>query len=87
MIGHSKDLSESGICLVGEQGLPEGKMLDLRFTLPGTEGIIQAFGKVMWSRKASVYLHEAGVTFWQIADNARQALVQFLSQNMSDEGN
>ena len=51
MIAHAKDVSESGICLIGKEALPEGKMLDLRFSLPGSAEPIHAFGKVIWSKK------------------------------------
>jgi len=82
MIAHTRDVSKSGICLIGEEGLPEGKILNLQFSLPGDEETIHAFGKVMWSRKAGDYHHETGVEFWQIDDEAREKLLRFLAQRL-----
>jgi c-di-GMP-binding flagellar brake protein YcgR len=81
MAAHARDISEGGICLVGKEQLKDGKMLDLRFSLPGTEDRIHAFGKVARSRKLSEHLYEMGVVFWEIEEQSRSAITQFLDNS------
>lgn len=79
MAAHARDISEGGICLVGKAELKEGKMLDLRFALPGIPERIHAFGKVMRTRKLSSHLFEIGVKFWEIEEKAHDHIRRFLS--------
>lgn len=77
-IAHSKDISESGICLITEHVLDEGKMLHLGFSLPGRERPIECFGKVMWSRKATEHLYQSGVSFWDIKEKEQTEIKKIL---------
>ena len=86
-IAHSKDISEGGICLITEQALEKGKMLNLVFQLPGRHKPIEAIGKVMWCRKSLEYLHEIGISFWQIKAKEHQEIKEYLEQSLdSDHG-
>jgi hypothetical protein len=77
-IAHSKDISEDGICLITEQPLEEGKMLNLGFQLPDRSSPIESVGKVMWCRKASEHLHEIGIRFWDIKETEQQEIKKHL---------
>ena len=80
MAAHARDISEGGICLVGKSDLKHGKMIDLRFSLPGTATRLHAFGKVVRSKKVSEHLYEIGVVFWEIEEKARAVITEFLSR-------
>jgi hypothetical protein len=56
-----RDLSDSGLCLEVEQGLPIGSLL--RVTLRGIDGrpALDALGRVTWCR-AEAEGHHVGVT-------------------------
>ena len=77
-IAHSKDISEGGICLITEEELAAGKMLNIQFILPENERKIQAIGKIMWCRKATEHYYESGIEFWDIADKDKEAIKRYL---------
>ena len=85
-IAHSKDISEGGICLITEQSLEEGKMLNLVFQLPDRTRPIESFGKVMWCKKAIEYLFENGVSFWDIKEKEHLEIKKYL-ENQGIEQN
>ena len=78
---YSKDISESGICLIAEKDLGEGKMLNLVFYLPERDQPIESFGKVVWAREATEHFYENGVSFWDIVENDRMEIEKFLTTN------
>ena len=84
-IAFSKDISEGGICLITEQALEEGKMLNLMFQLPGRALPFETFGKVMWSRKASENLYEDGISFWDIKETIRLEIKQYLDNIVGEK--
>jgi len=73
-IARSKNISKEGICLVSEDRLEEGKILNLRFFLPDTVEPIHAYAKVMWVRDASEHYCEVGLKFWDINEQDEKRL-------------
>jgi len=65
-IARSKDISEGGICLISEEELQTEDYLTLVFHIPPSDEKVEAYGKVMWSKKASEHLFESGINFWDI---------------------
>ena len=81
-IAHSRDISEGGLCLIVDRPMEEGKMLHLSFTLPGQTGKIDGFGKIVWSRKALTQHHLVGVQFWDVHDQDKKSILDYLSQQL-----
>ncbi len=77
----SKDISKGGICLITDKPLEEGKMLSLRFTIPGSDEPVDLHGKVMWSRPSGEYHHENGMSFWRVDSDTEQKLVEYLQES------
>ncbi len=77
-IAYSKDISEGGVCLITESALELNKLLNLSFTLPERKAVVQCFGKVMWSRRATEHLYENGISFWDIKDSDRAAIKDYV---------
>lgn len=75
---HSKDISEGGICLITEEALEEGKMLNLVFHLPRRNRPIESIGKVVWIREATEHLYENGISFWEIVERERLEIKEYL---------
>lgn len=76
----STDVSEGGMCLVFEEEMETGRMLDLRFSLPGNSRQIHVFGKVKWTRRTDDGRFATGVSFWNIEVDDKKILLQFLKQ-------
>lgn len=74
----SKDVSEGGMCLVFEEEMETGRMLDLRFSLPGSSKQIHVFGKVQWSRGTDDGRFATGVSFWNIELEDKRTLLEYL---------
>ena len=77
-IAHTKDMSEGGICLICDRSFAEGEMLHLSLRIPGEESSIASFCKVMWSRQATEHLSETGLSFWNITEEDRNRIAEFL---------
>jgi c-di-GMP-binding flagellar brake protein YcgR len=75
----SKDISEGGMCLVADERMESGRMLDLRFYLPNSSNELHAFGKVQWCRSSAHGGFEVGVSFWNIAEEDKKSLIAFLA--------
>lgn len=81
--GHTKDISEGGVCLLSENALEKGKIVKLTFLLPGGETEIQASGKVEWSREVSDHFYESGLSFWDTEDEAKEGIRRFFEDQSS----
>ena len=77
---HTRDISEGGVCLITDVQMEEKRIIQLAFILPEQSEEIQAFGKVMWSRKATENLFENGVSFWEIGDKDKVKINDFFSR-------
>ena len=80
-IAHTKDISEGGICLITDVKLDEDNFIQLDFILPEQSEEIRAYGKVMWSRKATKNLFENGVNFWEIQDTDKVKIQDFFNNS------
>lgn len=78
-IAHSRDIGAGGICLILEEPLETGKMVHLRFTLPGQQQEICGFGKVVWSKKALQQHYLVGIQFWAFEEDQKQAIETYLN--------
>ena len=81
-IAHSKDISESGICLITEEAMTAGKIYTLVFTLPGEDQQLQIFGKVAWSRQAGASHHENGMCFWDVDPKIQKRVMSYLAREL-----
>lgn len=64
--GHTKNISEGGLCIITEDEQEVGKYLQLEIRLPEVDSGIRAIYKVMWVRKASEHYYESGLSVWDI---------------------
>ena len=74
---YSRNISESGIALIADKEFENGQFVQLKFTLPGTGEEVSAHGKVVRTAAVSENFFEAGVSFWDIADEDKQRLEGF----------
>jgi hypothetical protein len=68
------DLSEQGLSLQTPEPFPPVREVPLRFSLPGTNHVIEATGEVIWSDDTG----RAGLFFSQIKPNSRKYLNNWL---------
>lgn len=77
----SKNLSQSGICLITRSSLIPGQILDLKFTLPAGSGKIKVTGKVIWEDYISekeYYIN--GIEFIEIERSDVELLSKFVDK-------
>ena len=48
--GFSADVSIAGICVVADEELPVGSLVDLEFQIPPEEPPVDALGEIQWKR-------------------------------------
>ena len=73
-IGHTKDISEGGVCLISEKSFAEGKIVKLEFLLSAGEKEISVVGKVERSRKVSDNFYEIGMSFREIKKEDQESI-------------
>lgn len=82
---HSKDISESGIRIVVLEKMNPDTILNLKFSLPGSQELILVTGKVAWIEEfmvgtlSSSKAYEVGVEFSSISKEDREKINQFVS--------
>ncbi|MBI9107370.1 MAG: PilZ domain-containing protein [Spirochaetales bacterium] len=81
-ISYSKDISESGIAIITDAELEVGKFIQMKFHLPGVETEINAYGKVARSAAVSDNFFECGISFWDIAEEDKEALQEFFKKSI-----
>ena len=77
-IARSKNISESGICLIHEQELEINKMQTFSFFLPDTNERIKTLARIKWTRKVSAHLYESGLEFWDAGEHDLEKIRNFL---------
>lgn len=73
----TKNLSGTGVCLLGEAALERGQKLELSFDLPDQDASVFVAGEVVWimaTRSVDVEAIEAGVMFKNISAKMRGIL-------------
>jgi len=73
----SRDVSQGGLRLYGDQDIGMGQMLELELKIPGDSSPVSAVGKVVWSKKTRAYCYEAGIQFEGITMYDRNRLVSY----------
>lgn len=83
------DLSGGGMRIETEKDVPEGSVLALEISLPGTTSALIAIGKVVWSKwNDDRGKFEAGVDFWMLSwkdEGAQQAVLDYVARKMSEK--
>jgi len=80
-IAYSKNISESGIAIITDAELENGKFIQMKFHLPGVDTEINAYGKVVRNESVSESFFECGITFWDISDDDRETLQKFFKKS------
>lgn len=76
--GLSGDISEGGLFLSTYRSLPVGSVVDLEFSLPGSEAPLRARGEVRWLREhATGQPRGVGIAFDELADEDRESIHRF----------
>jgi uncharacterized protein (TIGR02266 family) len=76
--GLSGDISQGGVFISTYLPFPVGSAVDLEFSLPGTDAVLQACGEVRWVRDHSLHGPRGiGVAFEQLSEEDRQAIHDF----------
>jgi hypothetical protein len=82
-VAQSKDVSEGGMCIVFGEEMDTGRMLDLRFSLPGSDRLIHVFGKVQWARRTDEGRFATGVSFWNLDADDKAVLSNYLKSGVA----
>ena len=77
--GLSGDISEGGVFVSTYRALAQGSLVDLEFSLPGSEQPLHARGEVRWHRDATPQGPPPGVgiSFDELSDDDRNAIHRF----------
>ena len=84
----SKDISSGGLCIIVIEKLEPGAVLNLRFSLPELNKIVNAKGKVIWvkelriGKKKAGDFYEAGIEFMEIDQEERERIKDYVSSKM-----
>jgi hypothetical protein len=81
-IAYSKNISESGIAIITDAKLENGKFLQLKFHLPGIGTELNAYGKVVRNESVSDNFFECGINFWDISEEAKEALQDYFKKSV-----
>ena len=86
-IGPTLNISAGGMCVLMADPLREGTKPTLSFTLPDDLEPITCRGRIVWCRPSKIdpELFEVGVSFAEIADEARDRIVSFVDAHMSPQ--
>jgi uncharacterized protein (TIGR02266 family) len=76
--GLSGDISEGGVFVSTYRALAMGSLVDIEFSLPGSDRTIHARGEVRWHRDASPGATPGvGIAFEELADEDRSVIHRF----------
>ena len=77
--GLSGDISEGGVFVSTYRALAQGSLVDLEFSLPGSEQPLHARGEVRWHRDATPHGPPPGVgiSFDELSDDDRKVIHRF----------
>ncbi|PIQ85090.1 MAG: hypothetical protein COV74_10865 [Candidatus Omnitrophica bacterium CG11_big_fil_rev_8_21_14_0_20_45_26] len=76
----TKDVGGNGLGLITKARLAVGVSIDLKFQLPGQDKLIEAKGRVVWSKleDGSDDVYRIGVAFQEINDKDRLVIMKFV---------
>ena len=73
--GLSGDISEGGVFVSTYRALAQGSLVDLEFSLPGSEHPLRARGEVRWHRDATPHGPPGvGISFDELSDDDREVI-------------
>ena len=76
--GLSGDISEGGVFVSTYRALAQGSLVDIEFSLPGSEQPLHARGEVRWHRDATPDLPPGvGISFDELSDDDRKVIHSF----------
>jgi hypothetical protein len=74
---YSKNISETGIAIISDSPLAEGKIIQMKFHLPCVEKAVNAYGKVVRTAPVSENYFESGISFRDISEDDKKLLKDF----------
>jgi uncharacterized protein (TIGR02266 family) len=76
--GLSGDISEGGVFVSTYRALAQGSLVDLEFSLPGSDRPLHARGEVRWHRDATPDVPPGvGISFDELSDDDREIIHRF----------
>lgn len=83
--GATRDLGGGGLFVATKVLRPVGECVRIRFTLPGSDVLLDAISEVRWVRPNDTAEGEAGIglEFLQMSPSTKQAVKEYLSQRQS----
>ena len=83
--GATRDLGGGGLFVATKVLRPVGECVRVRFTLPGSEVLLDAITEVRWVRPKETVEGEAGIglEFLQMSSATKQAVNDYLAQRQS----
>ena len=75
---HTLDVSLGGMCIMTDQPLPEGSILNLEITIPEAQGKLKAMAEVVWSNETG-----GGIRFLAMNENDKKSLKDYLAKASS----
>ena len=80
--GTALNLSFSGMLIKTRKQLDVGAKLDIRFALPGQDGLLNVVGQIMWSMQASANVYRSGIQFIVMRHDARERIMAFIEASL-----
>lgn len=83
--GATRDFGGGGLFVATKVLRPVGECVRIRFTLPGSDVLLDAISEVRWVRPNDTAEGEAGIglEFLQMSPSTKQAVKEYLSQRQS----
>ena len=83
--GHSKNISQTGICITLNKALETGKHIDVNFELK-SYGNIKAVSEIKWCKTINSNSYAVGLYFTDINDDDRIKIKNFIQDNNEPDG-
>lgn len=81
----TQNISAGGVCFETKESLSSGALLKMEIELPRRKELIQSLGKVIWQQKKEEQKHETGVAFFWITEEDRQAINNYVEENITED--
>lgn len=84
--GNVLNISAAGLYIYGPHALPMGTLLDLEFSIPGSDAVLEATGRVSWLADKELQSHAypgMGVAFSHLTPEKERAIVDFIDKNVT----
>ena len=83
--GFILNISETGVFIYCSESLMPGDLPQLKFSLPGTDRMIEARGRVIWVNRLTgeeALFNGMGIHFTEISDEDRELIASYVNNEL-----